>query len=211
MRGKSRASCGGSVEMPPRRLQIVREAVALKQCIAAPPGFVVHGARGAALRIGGRGRRRRLVTDAAHQRVLGMRRQHLGNVCAMRLGMPDERVRESVRGVHLREPARLGGGIAPLPLGLHVHGLDDVEASAVAPVVGRQVVALQRRVVAVAERNWLGILQPRIGIAAEIPKMVMRVDDREFAFVRHRCVRVRPRLSRACAHSWPARSRTLGW
>jgi hypothetical protein len=60
-----------------------------------------------------------------------------------------------------------------------VHRLHDVVAGGVAPVVLRQVVALEARVIAEEELVRLGVLQPRVNQrpAREVPQVVVRVDD----------------------------------
>jgi hypothetical protein len=52
-------------------------------------------------------------------------------------------------------------------------------AGGVAPVVLRQVVALEARVIAEEELVRLGVLQPRVNQrpAREVPQVVVRVDD----------------------------------
>jgi hypothetical protein len=52
-------------------------------------------------------------------------------------------------------------------------------AGGVAPVVLRQVVALEARVIAEEELVRLGVLQPRVNQrpAGEVPQVVVRVDD----------------------------------
>jgi hypothetical protein len=80
-----------------------------------------------------------------------------------------------------REPLGLGDLLLARALGFHVHRLHHVVAGRVAPVVLRQVVALQLRVVAKEKIVRPGVLQPRVlkRPAREVPQVVVRVYDRQ--------------------------------
>src|SRR4029453_13990507 len=89
---------GGGVEMPPRRLQVVREPVTLEQRVAAPPARIVHRARGPAP--GAEGRRGggwllANATDEVEARVPG---QDLLDARVLEPGVADRARGQAVRG-----------------------------------------------------------------------------------------------------------------
>ena len=71
-------------------------------------------------------------------------------------------------------------------LGLDVHGCNDVVTGGVAAIVGRQVVVLERRLVAEEVRFGLRVLEPRVvqRSMGKVPQVMMRVDDRQIG-MRH--------------------------
>ena len=111
--------------------------------------------------------------------------EHLGDVVAIETRVPHRHGGEAGLGSELRQPARLADGIGTIPFRLDVHGADDAMAAGVGAIVRRQVGAAERAVVAVAEHHRL-ILQPGIGVALEVPEMLVRVDNGEIVVVRHR-------------------------
>ena len=112
-----------------------------------------------------------------------MSRKNALDVVARKQRGADAGVRITVFLRHLFEPARLARRIGGVPQRILVHGLDDVQPGRVAQIVRRQVVALERGVVAVAEVDGLRIAQPGVIIARQVPEMLMRVDDRKIARV----------------------------
>src|SRR6266542_616061 len=87
--------------------------------------------------------------------------------------------------------------IGAVPPGCDVDALDAAVASRAAAVIGRQVIALDRRIIAVTERNGDRIAKPRVIIPAEIPEVLMRVDDGKF--VSRRRIRRAHRTITPCA------------
>ena len=172
------------VEMPPRRLQIVGHSEPLKQRVALAPSGIVHRARRAAFDIAHAHCRRRLVADAAHQRALGVPGQHLRDIGTTRLGMTDAGARQAIVAGHRLDPARFRHRIGAIPFGFHVHGLGDAEAGAVATVIVRQVVALERRIIAVAKWDRDRIAEPGIIIAVEVPEVLVGIDNGNGGLVR---------------------------
>src|SRR5262245_44360678 len=75
--------------------------------------------------------------------------------------------------------AHLPGGIARIPLGLDIDAALDAPAGRVRAVVLDEVAPAQRAVVAVAERDRLGIAKPGVVMRLRVPDMEMRVRDRE--------------------------------
>ncbi|WP_425250036.1 hypothetical protein [Enterococcus faecalis] len=87
---------------------------------------------------------------------------------------------------------------ARVPLGFHVDRLDHPVCADVAEVVRRQVAALDRAVVAVAERN-LGVLrEPGVVVRLRVPEMMMGVDDRPVVQLSHALPRSCPGKSAGC-------------
>ena len=76
---------------------------------------------------------------------------------------------------HLVSPT----GSRRIPLRLDVHGPDHVVPGRIAEIVARQIVAAERAVVAVAERDRRLVAEPRQVVALEVPEMLMGVDDRQ--------------------------------
>src|SRR6266581_4419518 len=93
------------------------------------------------------------------------------------LRMADASARQAVLPVDFFDPARLAQSIGAVPFGLDMHGLDDAVARTVAAIIGRQIIAPDRRIIAVAERNGDRIAEPGVIIPAEVPEMLVGVDD----------------------------------
>src|SRR5690606_25832433 len=98
---------------------------------------------------------------------------------AVEPGLRDDRVAEVRALADLADPAGLAQRVGRVGLGLDVDRPDDVLAGAVAPVVPGEVVAADRRVVAVAERDRRLVAQPGMAVGREVPEMMMGVDDRQ--------------------------------
>ena len=92
------------------------------------------------------------------------------------IGVGDDRMRKAL-ALRLRlQPARLAHGIRVVVLGLHVHRLRYRNRTDVAPVVGDEIIAPDRGVVAVHARPH-AVGEPRIVVGRQIPEVVMGVDD----------------------------------
>ncbi len=170
--------------MPPRRLQLEVQAMARQQRIASLPLRIGHGARGPLFDTVGRGRRCRLMSYAPHQREGSVAGQHVLNVAAIEEGAGNMSGRRTVGRGDLAHPAALGDGIGFVPLSLHRHRGDDAMTRRDRPVVGRQKVSLERRVVAIAERDHRLVAEPGVVVPVEIPEVMMGIDDRDIA-IRH--------------------------
>jgi len=126
-----------------------------------------------------RGEARGLVPDAADEIKTGLRLKHAGGVGAI-----ERRVRHRHRGQarslpERRQPAGLGDGIPAVPLRFDMNGRRHVPALRIGRVLLRQIAVSQRPRIAVTKRaRWRLVLQPGIAPTAEIPEMLMRVDDR---------------------------------
>jgi hypothetical protein len=117
--------------------------------------------------------------------------------------MPDDRVRQAVLGRHPGQPAGLAELVGPIPFGLDMHGLHDVEALGHPPVVRRHELPFQRRVVAEEELRFGMIGEPGVVIALQVPKMMMSVDDREVGHDGGCCIR----MTRQAMSGWHATGR----
>ena len=166
----------GFAEVPPRGLQIERQAVPGEERVAASPRRVGHRAWLAVLDFGRRGGGGGFVAHAADQRKRGLVGEHVGRIGAVERGMADDGARQAVGGGEFVDPSRFGNGIGSVPLGFHIDGADDVEAGRVAPVVVRHVVAADRGVIAVAERNPRQVAQPG-QVVAQVPEVLVGVDQ----------------------------------
>src|SRR5438067_11182866 len=103
------------------------------------------------------------------------------------------------------QPARLARRVGRIPQRLLMHGLDDVQPTRVTQVVRWQVVALERCVIAVTEVHGVGIAQPGIIVARQIPEMLVRIDNGEVVFGWFQS-----RALRSWFSSWPGLSRPSG-
>jgi len=120
------------------------------------------------------------VADAAHERAFRMPGEDLLDVRPIELRMADTRTRQAEFPVDFFDPARLAQRIGAIPFGFDVEGLDDAVARTVAAIIGGQVIAPDRRIIAIAERNGDRIAQPGVIIPVEIPEMLVRVNDGKF-------------------------------
>src|SRR5690606_2816589 len=103
----------------------------------------------------------RLVTDAAYERLAAMRGEDLGCIGTIEPGPRHHYRGQPALGAHLIHPGDLAERIGRIPLGLDEDAADNLELLGVAQVVGRQIVALERAVVAVAEPDRRLVAQPR--------------------------------------------------
>jgi len=178
--GKVGRELGPGVEVPPGGLQIVRQSEALEQAVPRSPARIVHRPGLAAPGIARIARGLGLVADAAHERVFGVPGEHLFDVMAIELRVSDAGARQAECSMDLLDPVRLAHRIGAIPFGLDVDGLDNAVPRHVAAIIGRQVVAPDRRIIAVTERNGHRIAKPGVIIPAEIPEVLMRIDDGKF-------------------------------
>src|SRR5262245_1436480 len=105
--------------------------------------------------------------------------------------MTDASARQAEFPMDAIDPAGLADRIGAIPFRFDMHGLYDAVSRRVAAIIGRQVVALDRRIIAVAERDGNRIAKPGVIIPAEIPEMLMRVDDGKFVSADRRIRRAR--------------------
>lgn len=192
----ARQACGLG-EVPPGCLQVEVQAVPGQLGIAATPALVAHQAAQLAdllraLRTAG------LVADAADPCEARLRLQHLGGVRRVQPGLRHHCVGRAMAFGEVMHEAGFAERIARVPLGFHVDRLDHPVCADVAEVVRRQVAALDRAVVAVAERN-LGVLrEPGVVVRLRVPEMMMGVDDRPVVQLSHALPRSCPGKSAGC-------------
>lgn len=156
--------------------------MACEQCKAFAPALVVHGASHAASGFCARGAGDRLVADATHQREGCLGRKHFVGIAPVKRGMRHAGGWPSRIAGELRQPSGFVDRLSAVPFGFDVDRLDRREAAGVARQIGRQVVAFQRRIVAVAKGNWLLVLQPRVRVVPQVPEMLVRIDERLVEF-----------------------------
>ena len=76
------------------------------------------------------------------------------------------------------QPFGLAHWVRRIPPALDMHRFHQVLVAGVRPVVLQEVILGNRPDIAFQARRQGAILQPGIGIAPEIPKMMMRINDR---------------------------------
>jgi hypothetical protein len=108
-------------------------------------------------------------------------REHCLHLGVVEPGAGDDGMRESGLCDDLLQPSGFADEVLRVPLGLDVHGLDDVVPGRVAQIVARQIAAPQGAVVAVAERDRGLVAQPRQVVALEVPEVLVGVDDGQFS------------------------------
>src|SRR5205085_6190643 len=170
---------GGLCEMPERHPQIPGQSVFVEQRKAAQPALVLHGPRHARLDTIRRRRSDRFRADTAHQRAGRLRGDDFLSIVRVEPGMRDDGAGKAVLRVDLAEPAGFAELVGAIPFGLAMHGRQDVMAGSIAPVIRRQIILLERSVVAHEERLVLGAAQPGVLAEPQIPQMMMRVDQRD--------------------------------
>jgi hypothetical protein len=177
---------GGGVEMPPGRLQVEGQAVALQQghSLAARPDR--PSSPGAPRRASsGEGRGARLVPTPPHrgERQLAPPRTSAASARSSQAWAMQAEGSPSRTATSVSQRVSPTGS-AGVPLGLAMDRADDLEAGRVAAVIRRQVGPAQGRVIPVSKRDWLRVAEPWMIVALEIPDMMVRIDDR--AGVAHR-------------------------
>lgn len=159
-------------QMMPRRLQLEMQAVLRELRVAVAPAAVRHQ------RVARRGVRvRGFVAHAAHEFEAALRGQHLGDIGGVEPGLRRHRVRQTVLARERRDEARFVERRGRVPFRFHVDGSDHVVSGRVAAIVGRQIVALDGLVVAVAMRHAHARREPRMMSPRERPEVLVRVDD----------------------------------
>jgi hypothetical protein len=91
--------------------------------------------------------------------------------------MRDDRARKPVLLVDLADPAALADLVGPVPFGFAMHRRQHVVIRGVAAIILGQVVLPERRVVAHEEVLLLATAQPRVPAHAQIPQVMVRVDQ----------------------------------
>src|SRR6202035_1604014 len=86
--------------------------------------------------------------------------------------------RDAADSVERLQPTGFAQTIVGGPAGLDMDGGDDILPRRVAAIVGRQVVALQRFEIAEPAKFAGAGGEPGMALKAEIPEMMMGVDDR---------------------------------
>ena len=76
------------------------------------------------------------------------------------------------------EPARLADAILRRPARFDMHGRDDVLPGGIAAIVGRQIVAAERREIAETTRPIRARGEPGMAAEAEVPQVMVGIDDR---------------------------------
>src|SRR5688572_29697652 len=155
----------GFVELAPRGLQLEVQAEGREPGISCTPFRIVHHP--------GRG----LVPHAADEVVSQLRLQYLRAVVVMEPGLRDRHGRERAFVSDFGNEVHFPGGVARVPLCFHVHAAHHVPLRAVRAVVLQAVSALELAVIAVAERDRLGIAEPRVVMRLRVPDVEMRVRD----------------------------------
>ncbi|MNP27183.1 hypothetical protein D3C76_1200750 [compost metagenome] len=114
-------------------------------------------------------------------------RENLGAVFAIEPGVGDDGIGETVTGIHLFQPPGLGDLLIAGAFGLDVHRADQaLMTGQVKEVFGQEV--LTQRVVVPEEKIFvILLLQPWIVAAAEVPQMMVGIDDWQRIFCGEVC------------------------
>ena len=171
-----------SIEVPPGGLQVEVESVIGEQGKALAPLRTVHGAGHAASGVAPPGRGFWFMAHALDQGKRGLLFEHISRVVAVEPKLGHHGVGQAMPSGHFVHPSQLADGIAAVPFGFDVHGLDDVEAAAVATVVSGQIGLADRRDIAVAEPRHRLVAEPRMRLQRKIPDVVVRISDRQLHF-----------------------------
>ena len=121
----------------------------------------------------------RLMTDAADDRPSGLGGKDIGHVVAVEPGLGDANAGQALGGIQVGQPIGFGHRAGRVELGLDMYGGDDVVQGGIGPEIRRQIVAADRAVVAVAERDRPRVAEPRVVVMVEVPEMLVRIDDRQ--------------------------------
>ncbi len=175
---KTARNIGSFAQMPGRYPEIPREVEFLEQRQTAKPCRILHRARHSGCHFRRRARSHRFGANTANQRKTRVLRQHLVSIAGVEPDMADDRIRHAVQPIHLRKPARLGDLAVASHLRLDMHCRKHIVAARIALVVVRQIVSLERIVVAHEKVLFRFVRQPRVTIRLEIPEVMMRIDQR---------------------------------
>ena len=123
------------------------------------------------------------VADADHAIERRLRVEEGSGPGACQRHMRDKAGCHAAAAIERLEPAGLAEAIVVDPARLDMHGGDDVLAARIGKIVLDEVVALDR--VDVADRVPLVRREPGVPFQAQVPKMVMRIDDRTVISIPH--------------------------
>ena len=115
------------------------------------------------------------VSNAANAGKFGMGLQQGAHARLRKIRIRHDGVRQALFRSQPAQPARLVERIMRISSILNMDGLDDAEARNILPIVGGKIVATQGRKIAFERLGSIGI-EPWVGTAAEILKMLVSVD-----------------------------------
>ena len=117
------------------------------------------------------------MSYATHEIKAGLLRQQILRAGLMQRYMADGNRRQAGVSSQLPDPAHFSNGVATVPFRFDEHGRFDPKLTRVAQIISREVIPLDRAVIAVAKRNLRLIAQPRQIVGIQIPEMLMGIDD----------------------------------
>ena len=142
------------------------------------------------------------LADAAHVGLRAVGLQHRFRVRLLQARVGDDPVGEAALVGDALQPAGLGGRVVLQKTRLDMDRLDQIYAGHVRQIVVEQIVADERR--GAAEHHFAGAVgEPGIATRAQVPEMMVGVDDRPVIEAGHGVLRFS--LS---AHTMAAQGRT---
>jgi hypothetical protein len=117
------------------------------------------------------------IANADHARKARLRLDQSRRLRARQRDVNDIALRDAIRFVECFEPPRFTKAVVARPTGFHMNAGDDVLPRRVATIVLRQVVAFERRNVPETATLAGADGEPRMAIEAQVPKMMMGVDE----------------------------------
>jgi hypothetical protein len=117
------------------------------------------------------------IANADHTRKALLRLDQSRRLRARQRDVNDIALRDAIRFVERFEPPRFTETVVARPTGFHMNAGDDVLPRRVATIVLRQVVTFERRNVPETATLAGADGEPRMAIEAQVPKMMMGVDE----------------------------------
>ena len=118
------------------------------------------------------------MTDSANIRMADVTFENLLDVRRIQRCTRDNPMGEAMLIGDALQPFVSPTGFRRIPADLDVHAFDHILVAGIRQIVFQQVILSNRSEVSFQPRRQEMLLQPRVFVAAEIPKMMVRVDHR---------------------------------
>ena len=103
--------------------------------------------------------------------------QHVRRIGTIEPGLCHHSLRQTLARGPFVDPARFADRLARIPLGFDVDRLDYIKPRCVAVIIGQEIGASDRCIVAVAEGAKRRDREPRMCVEAEVPEVMVRIDN----------------------------------
>jgi hypothetical protein len=173
-----RRELGRVGELAREHHQIEGDPVPSKQAKAGAPGRIVHDAVAGGEAAGGIGIPAQYVAHADDAVEGGMRFDQRRRLRAGERHVHDIAGRDALRLVQRLQPARLADAVVSNPAGFDMDAGDDVVLGGIPKIVLGKIVPPQRAKLTQAAALARGCGEPGVPAEAEVPEMMMGVDDR---------------------------------